>query len=88
MFPFPILQSSMSLLSRGYPLKYRRSTGDMANGVVVGPSPLGDRFISIKYERGGSVVHHGCAPLANITFPIAVPAPKGHYFMASDGKGR
>ena len=37
------------------PLKYRRSTVDMADGVVVGPSPLGDRFISIKYECGGSL---------------------------------
>ena len=35
----------------------------MADGVVVGPSPIGDRCISIKYDRGGSVVHHDCAPL-------------------------
>ena len=47
----------------------------MADGVVVARSPLGDRFISIKYERGGSVVHYDCAPLANITFPVAVPSP-------------
>ena len=47
----------------------------MADGVVVGPSPLGARVIGIKYERSGSVVHRDCAPLVNITFPIAVPSP-------------
>ena len=65
----------MPLLPPGYPVKCRWSTGDMADGVLVGPLPLGDSFISITAERGGSVVHQDCAPLANITFPIAVCSP-------------
>ena len=53
----------MSFLPSGYPLKYKRSTGDMANSVFIGPSPRGDDFVNITYERGGEVVHHDCAPL-------------------------
>ena len=44
-FPLCVPQSQMSFLSPEYPLKYRRSTGDIANGVLIGPSPFGDSFV-------------------------------------------
>ena len=47
--------------------------GNMVDGVLVGPSALGDTFVAITYGRNGQVVHHDRAPLANITFPISVP---------------
>jgi hypothetical protein len=73
-FPLCVLQSQMSFLPSGYPLKYRRSSGDTANSAVIGPLPLGNSFVSITYERSGEVVHHDHFPLANITFPISVPS--------------
>ena len=69
------VQSQMSFLPLGHPLKYKQCTTDMANGVLIGPSPLGDGFVNITYELGGEVVHHDRAPLANMTFPSAVPLP-------------
>ena len=65
----------MSFLPPGHPLKCRPSTGDMANGVLIGPSPLGDSRGNVTYEHGGAVVPHDPAPLANITFPKAAPKP-------------
>ena len=35
--------------------------------------PLSDRFIGIKYDGGGSVVHHDCAPQRNLRRLITKP---------------
>ena len=46
----------------------------MANGVLIGPLPLGDSFVNITCERSSEVVHHYCAPLP--PKPAAEPAFK------------
>ena len=68
--PLCVLQSQMSSLPRGYPLKYRRSTGDMANGVLANPSPFGDSFVSITCDRHGVV--HQCS-LQRFCCPSSCP---------------
>eukprot|EP00667_Euglena_gracilis_P014979 EG_transcript_15555 len=57
-------------------VRYERSNGVIVDAMVIGPSNRGEKYVAIRYERGGKFVYHEAAELKDISKcprPISPP---------------